>query len=182
MPRTLQSRIINYDDETVHLVLDLLFQCMYRQPQPPVCPGLAEGAEKYVVYSTLQLPAITIQLKCIPRLPRQSILIQTLHREHMKQHPFEVLNFAVKHGHRELGNDPAWLTVGSRRRSTTTGRQEQGKRFPPRLLEDTIMALSLPNTLIRGIHWVLNPTSSSSYPSNSCRWPELTLLQTLFKL
>jgi hypothetical protein len=37
----------------------------------------------------------------------------------------------------------------------------------------------LPNTLIRGIHWVLTPTSSSSYPSTSCRRHELTLPNTL---
>ncbi|KAK7057955.1 hypothetical protein R3P38DRAFT_2843831 [Favolaschia claudopus] len=53
-------------DEVVHLtetaaVLELLFQYMYRQPQPnlnvvefPVVAGLAEAAEKYVVYSALE--------------------------------------------------------------------------------------------------------------------------------
>lgn len=53
-------------DEIVHLpensdVLDLLFQYMYRQPQPDLnkvefatIAGLAEAAEKYVVYSALE--------------------------------------------------------------------------------------------------------------------------------
>jgi hypothetical protein len=63
------------DDEIVHLeessdALDLLFQYMYRQPQPnlqlvefPVFIRLAEAAEKYVVYSAL--PVIMIRMKCV---------------------------------------------------------------------------------------------------------------------
>jgi hypothetical protein len=45
---------------------------MYRQPQPdlksvdfPIFAGLAEAAEKYVVYSAL--PAIAIKMKCVLR-------------------------------------------------------------------------------------------------------------------
>jgi hypothetical protein len=55
------------EDDVVHLsenadVLDLLFQYMYRQPQPDlrnvefeVFAGLAEAAEKYAVHSALTL-------------------------------------------------------------------------------------------------------------------------------
>ncbi|KAJ6477009.1 hypothetical protein C8R45DRAFT_368864 [Mycena sanguinolenta] len=92
-------------NEIVHLpesadVLDVLFQYMYRQPQPdlrlvkfPVFIGLAEAAEKYVVYSAL--PAIMIQIQ-----------------QHVTQHPLEVLNFAAKHDHKRLGNEAARLSVG----------------------------------------------------------------------
>ncbi|KAF8149795.1 hypothetical protein K438DRAFT_1988708 [Mycena galopus ATCC 62051] len=91
-------------DETVHLeessdVLDLLFQYMYRQPQPDlqlvpfsVFMGLAEAAEKYVVYSAL--PAVMIRIK-----------------DHITEHPLNALNFAAKHGHTELGNEAARLSV-----------------------------------------------------------------------
>ncbi|KAF8149790.1 hypothetical protein K438DRAFT_2027314 [Mycena galopus ATCC 62051] len=91
-------------DEIVHLeessdVLDLLFQYMYRQPQPDLhlvpfsaFMGLAEAVEKYVVYSAL--PAVMIRIK-----------------DHMKEHPLDVLDFAAKHGHMELGNEAARLSV-----------------------------------------------------------------------
>ncbi|KAF7350754.1 BTB domain-containing protein [Mycena sanguinolenta] len=81
-------------------VLDVLFQYMYRQPQPdlrvvefPVFMGVAEAAEKYVVYSAL--PAIMIQIQ-----------------EHITQHPLQILNFAAKHDHKKLGNEAARLSVG----------------------------------------------------------------------
>ncbi|KAJ6477015.1 hypothetical protein C8R45DRAFT_833661, partial [Mycena sanguinolenta] len=90
--------------EIVHLqessdVLDLLFQYTYRQPQPdlrplefPVLMGLAEAAEKYVIYSAL--PAVMIRIQC--RI----------------YHPLEILGFAAKHGHKTLGNETARLSVG----------------------------------------------------------------------
>jgi hypothetical protein len=35
----------------------------------------------------------------------------TLRREHITQHPLNILNFAAKHGYRELGNEAARLSV-----------------------------------------------------------------------
>jgi hypothetical protein len=64
-------------DEIVHLtesstVLDLLFQFMYRQPQPDLdtlefktFASLAEAAEKYVVYSALGLTLCRMKMKCV---------------------------------------------------------------------------------------------------------------------
>ncbi|KAK7057860.1 hypothetical protein R3P38DRAFT_2843401 [Favolaschia claudopus] len=81
-------------------VLDLLFQYMYRQPQPNLKPvqfrvllGLAEAAEKYVVYSAL--PAIMIQM-----------------HEQLPNYPLHILNFGARHNHRELANEAARLSVG----------------------------------------------------------------------
>ncbi|KAJ7496494.1 hypothetical protein FB451DRAFT_197256 [Mycena latifolia] len=92
-------------DDIVHLsessdVLDLLFQYMYRQPQPdldtvefPIFAGLAEAAEKYVVYSALTL--------CRMKM-KDSII----------SHPLEVLDYAVKHGHVKLANEAAPQSMG----------------------------------------------------------------------
>jgi hypothetical protein len=62
------EEVVNLSESSA--VLDLLFQYMYRQPQPdlksvdfPIFAGLAEAAEKYVVYSAL--PAIAIKMKCV---------------------------------------------------------------------------------------------------------------------
>jgi len=88
------------NDEPVELsessaVLELLFQYMYRQPQPdlklvdfPVFAGLAEAAAKYVVYSAL--PAVTGRMK-----------------EYISQYPLHVLEYAAKHDYTELGNEAA---------------------------------------------------------------------------
>ncbi|KAJ7744583.1 hypothetical protein B0H16DRAFT_851181 [Mycena metata] len=87
-------------DEIVYLsesadVLELLFQYMYRQPQPDlrdvefgVFAGLAEAAEKYVVYSALGW--------CRMRM-----------KESTTTHPLQVLDYAVKHGHVDLANESA---------------------------------------------------------------------------
>jgi len=88
------------NDEPVELsessaVLDLLFQYMYRQPQPNLQPvdfsvfaGLAEAAEKYVVYAAL--PAVMARMK-----------------EYISRHPVDVLDYAAKHDHKELGSEAA---------------------------------------------------------------------------
>ncbi|KAJ7770352.1 hypothetical protein B0H14DRAFT_349951 [Mycena olivaceomarginata] len=80
-------------------VLDLLFQYMYRQPQPdlksvefPVFAGLAEAAEKYVVYSAL--PAVATQMSA-------SVI----------QYPLQVLDYAARHNHKELANEAARLSI-----------------------------------------------------------------------
>ncbi|KAF7350759.1 hypothetical protein MSAN_01637000 [Mycena sanguinolenta] len=92
-------------NETVYLeessdVLDLLFQCMYRQPPPdlqlvefPLFMRLAEAVEKYAVYSALTLIGIGM-------------------KKHIIKHPLEVLDFAEKHGRKEFGNQAARMTVG----------------------------------------------------------------------
>ncbi|KAJ7744626.1 hypothetical protein B0H16DRAFT_1322138, partial [Mycena metata] len=74
-------------------VLDLLFQYMYRQPQPvlkdvqfEVCAGLAEAAEKYVVYSAT--PATKLRMS-----------------DSVVKHPLEVLNYAARHNHDELADE-----------------------------------------------------------------------------
>ncbi|KAJ7496492.1 hypothetical protein FB451DRAFT_1207906 [Mycena latifolia] len=93
------------DDEIVHLsessdVLDLLFQYMYRQPQPdleavdfPIFAGLAEAAEKYVVHSALGW--------CRAKM-----------KASVTAHPLEVLNYAVRHGHGSLANECAPQSMG----------------------------------------------------------------------
>ncbi|KAF8201982.1 hypothetical protein K438DRAFT_1965436 [Mycena galopus ATCC 62051] len=90
----------NGGDESVKLsesaaVLDLLFQYMYRQPQPdlrivdfPVAAALAEAAGKYMVYSAV--PAVISRM-----------------REGVSEHPLDVLNYAAKHEHKELGSEAA---------------------------------------------------------------------------
>ncbi|KAF7358860.1 hypothetical protein MSAN_01226100 [Mycena sanguinolenta] len=92
-------------DEVVYLdeasdVLDLLFQFMYRQPQPNLQVveaslffRLAEAAEKYLVYSAM--PVVMMQAK-----------------EHIPQHPLQVLNFAALHGYVEVANKAARASVG----------------------------------------------------------------------
>ncbi|KAJ7824316.1 hypothetical protein B0H14DRAFT_2454070 [Mycena olivaceomarginata] len=94
-------------DEIVHLpensdVLDLLFQYMYRQPQPDLnkvefatIAGLAEAAEKYVVYSALEW--------CRMRM-----------KEAITSHPLEVLSYAARHNHVDLANQSAQQSVGYR--------------------------------------------------------------------
>ncbi|KAF7350756.1 hypothetical protein MSAN_01636700 [Mycena sanguinolenta] len=100
-------------DEIVHLeepadVLDVLFQYMYRQPQPDlqlidfsVFMGFAEAAEKYAVYSALTV--MKIQMK-----------------EHITNHPLHVLDFAARHGHADLANEAARMTVGLRMSDAAT--------------------------------------------------------------
>ncbi|KAJ7790619.1 hypothetical protein B0H13DRAFT_1676139, partial [Mycena leptocephala] len=96
----------HYDDgEIVHLteqadVLDLLFQYMYRQPQPllksikfEICARLAEAAEKYLVYAAT--PATKLRM-------RDSVI----------EHPLEVLNYAARHNHAELADEAARLSMG----------------------------------------------------------------------
>ncbi|KAF7357242.1 BTB domain-containing protein [Mycena sanguinolenta] len=92
-------------DEVVQLeetsdALELLFQFMYRQPQPdlrrvefPKFMEFAEAAEKYVVYAALTV-------------------MESQMKEHITKYPLEVLDFAVKHGRRELGNEAARMTGG----------------------------------------------------------------------
>ncbi|KAJ7026037.1 hypothetical protein C8F04DRAFT_878741, partial [Mycena alexandri] len=81
-------------------VLDVLFQYMYRQQQPNlqlveflVFAGLAEAAEKYVVYSAL--PAV------MSRVMR-----------YLASHPLQVLDYAARHSHKELANEAACSTLG----------------------------------------------------------------------
>ncbi|KAF7362555.1 hypothetical protein MVEN_00603700 [Mycena venus] len=95
----------NGPDEVVQLsensaVLDLLFQYMYRQPQPDLSSvdfltfaGLAEAVEKYVVYSAL--PAVAIQMKAS-----------------VANHPLQVLDYAARHNHKDLANEAARLSLG----------------------------------------------------------------------
>ncbi|KAJ7288937.1 hypothetical protein C8J57DRAFT_1116411 [Mycena rebaudengoi] len=74
-------------------VLDLLFQYMYRQPQPDLraldfrlVSGLAEAVEKYIVYSAL--PSLVQKMK-----------------GSIDDHPLEVLAYSWKHGYDELAKD-----------------------------------------------------------------------------
>ncbi|KAJ6483864.1 hypothetical protein C8R47DRAFT_1321685 [Mycena vitilis] len=88
----------NGRDEVVQLsetsaVLDVLFQYMYRQPQPNLqvlefatFAGVAEAAEKYVVYSALAL-------------------FQMRMKDCITSHPLEVFRYAVKHDHVDLANE-----------------------------------------------------------------------------
>ncbi|KAF7291438.1 hypothetical protein MIND_01288900 [Mycena indigotica] len=87
-------------EETIGLsepsaVLEVLFQYMYRQPQPSldalpfsVCAGVAEAAEKYLVYSAMTA-------------------LHAHMRANITRHPLVVLNFAVPHDFATLANDAA---------------------------------------------------------------------------
>ncbi|KAJ7646060.1 hypothetical protein DFH06DRAFT_1332994 [Mycena polygramma] len=110
-------------------VLDLLFQYMYRQPQPVlqkmefgVCARLAEAAEKYLVYSAM--PAANLRM-----------------RESVVKHPLEVLDYAARHNYTELSDEAARLSMGlsvaqavkalapdtlAKWRFTTIGMQDRG--------------------------------------------------------
>ncbi|KAJ7744578.1 hypothetical protein B0H16DRAFT_1322069 [Mycena metata] len=95
----------NGADEVVVLsetssVLDVLFQYMYRQPQPnlqlvefSVFAGVAEAAEKYMVYSAL--PAVLIRM-----------------RRYLGSYPLQVLDYAARHNYKDLANKAVRSTVG----------------------------------------------------------------------
>ncbi|KAJ7434625.1 hypothetical protein B0H11DRAFT_2117127 [Mycena galericulata] len=95
------------DSEVVHLsencdVLDLLFQYMYRQPQPDlqkvefdVCLRLAEAAEKYIVHSAI--PAVKLRLGL---------------QDFIGGHPLEVLDYAGRHNHNDLAQNAARISMG----------------------------------------------------------------------
>ncbi|KAJ7496457.1 hypothetical protein FB451DRAFT_1455566, partial [Mycena latifolia] len=81
-------------------VLELLFQYMHRQLPPDLqevefanCAGLAEAAEKYWVYSALTV--------CRMKM-----------KESVKEHPLEVLEYAVRHGHADLAAEAARQSMG----------------------------------------------------------------------
>ncbi|KAJ6501309.1 hypothetical protein DFH09DRAFT_1324906 [Mycena vulgaris] len=81
-------------------ILDLLFQYMHRQLPPDLqdvefktCAGLAEAAEKYWVYSALNM--------CRMKM-----------KESVKEHPLEVLEYAVRHGHDDLAAEAARQSMG----------------------------------------------------------------------
>ncbi|KAJ6535830.1 hypothetical protein DFH09DRAFT_1402615 [Mycena vulgaris] len=88
-------------------VLDLLFQYMYPQPQPdlegvdfPLLSGLAEAAEKYEVHAALGWS----------RMKLKNNLSNS--RSSVAEHPLEVLDYAVKHGHVSLANECAHQSMG----------------------------------------------------------------------
>ncbi|KAJ7165510.1 hypothetical protein C8R43DRAFT_986592 [Mycena crocata] len=93
-------------DDTVRLsesadVLDLLFQYMNRQLPPDlapvnfsICSALAEAAEKYVVYSALR--------PCRTRM-----------NESIRDHPLEVLDYAMKHRHFDIANEATRESMGA---------------------------------------------------------------------
>ncbi|KAJ7189071.1 hypothetical protein C8R46DRAFT_1056528 [Mycena filopes] len=93
--------------DVVHLtepadVLDLLFQYMYRQPQPvlkefsfELCAKLAEAAEKYLVYSAMPATKLRMQASVV-------------------EHPLEVLNYAARHNHTELADEAAKQSMSRR--------------------------------------------------------------------
>jgi len=81
-------------------VLDLLFQFMYRRPQPDLhalefktFAGLAEAAEKYVMYSALTLCRLKME-------------------DYISIHSLEVLTYAVRHGYVDLANESARRSMG----------------------------------------------------------------------
>ncbi|KAJ7719024.1 hypothetical protein DFH07DRAFT_316503 [Mycena maculata] len=81
-------------------VLDLLFQYMHRQLPPDlrdvdfkVASGLAEAAEKYWVYSALT--------------PCREKMVNSV-----RDHPLQVLDYAMRHGHAELASEAARQSMG----------------------------------------------------------------------
>ncbi|KAF7362527.1 hypothetical protein MVEN_00600600 [Mycena venus] len=119
-------------DEIVHLtetsdVLDLLFQCMYElQPNLqlvdfPVFAELAEAAEKYMMHSAI--PAVLDRMyKCISEHPLQVLEYASKHdhkdlgneaaRACISEHPLHVLDFAAKYDLKALANEAARLSIG----------------------------------------------------------------------
>ncbi|KAF8191585.1 hypothetical protein K438DRAFT_1591258, partial [Mycena galopus ATCC 62051] len=91
-------------DEVVDLsepaaTLELLFQYIYPQRQPdlnevelPQLAQLAEAAEKYQVYSALEICKIFMG-------------------NGLQEDPLTVLNYAVRHGYRDIADEAAPLTV-----------------------------------------------------------------------
>ncbi|KAJ7652577.1 hypothetical protein B0H17DRAFT_1101435 [Mycena rosella] len=81
-------------------VLELLFQYMHRQLPPNLhdvdfttCAGVAEAAEKYWVYSALNI--------CRMKM-----------KESVKQYPLQVLEYAVRHDHADLAAEAARQSMG----------------------------------------------------------------------
>ncbi|KAJ7099257.1 hypothetical protein B0H15DRAFT_541327 [Mycena belliarum] len=101
-------------------VLELLFQYMRRQLPPDLqdvdfatCAALAEAAEKYWVYSALS--ACREKMKCaLSHIALGGRCGQTdfFHREAVKEHPLEILEYAVRHGHEDLAAEAARNSVG----------------------------------------------------------------------
>ncbi|KAJ7072998.1 hypothetical protein C8F01DRAFT_1105954 [Mycena amicta] len=99
------SSATHVPEESINLsetsaVLEILFQYMYRQPQPnlenvafDVCAGAAEAAEKYLVYSAL------------------SSLRERM-RKHIDKHALKVLSFAMQHDLKDIGNEAARNSLG----------------------------------------------------------------------
>ncbi|KZT05306.1 uncharacterized protein LAESUDRAFT_238562 [Laetiporus sulphureus 93-53] len=81
-------------------ILELLFQYMYRQPQPDLTELdfyefalLAEAAEKYGVYPALEVCKLQM-------------------RNAIPDYPLTVLGYAARHGHNKLADEVAPRTVG----------------------------------------------------------------------
>ncbi|KAJ7281848.1 hypothetical protein C8J57DRAFT_1056446, partial [Mycena rebaudengoi] len=79
--------------------LNLLFQYMYPQRQPdlnniafPLLADLSEAAEKYQVYSAMDICRIFMG-------------------NAVQDNPLTVLNYAVRHGYRDIADEAAPLTV-----------------------------------------------------------------------
>jgi hypothetical protein len=104
------TRPDNAGDEIVKLsetsaVLDLLFQYMYRQPQPdlksvdfPVFAGLAEAAEKCGLFC----PAGRSNSDEVRGLTQSRLDLSHRASTSVIQYPLQVLDYAARHNHKEL--------------------------------------------------------------------------------
>jgi len=79
--------------------LDILFQFVYRQPQPDlsglrfeVLAAVAEAAEKYLIYAAMEICKMHMSAA-------------------ITDHPMEVLGYAVRHNHSRLYRDAAPRTI-----------------------------------------------------------------------
>lgn len=101
-------------------VLELVFQYMYPMRQPDLkkvdyitLVALSETVEKYQVFSAMEI--CKLRMECVLFYKLQIILYLScgfIHRAQIPQHPFEVLSYAVKHGHADLVDMAAQTATG----------------------------------------------------------------------
>lgn len=113
------------NDEVVLLTeesstLELLFQYMYRQPQPDITElpferlsKLAEAAEKYRVFSAMEI--CRVMMKCVSlRMKRESMLTSVRPpgiRASLPSHAIAVLAYGAKHGYSKVYSEAAPHTL-----------------------------------------------------------------------
>lgn len=88
-------------------VLELLFQYVYPQRTPDLTSirfktlaDLAEAAEKYQVFGAMEI--CMLRMRFVPDYSSINIPSEIQHRDVYKDHPFEVLLHATRHGYPEL--------------------------------------------------------------------------------
>jgi hypothetical protein len=108
-------------DEEVELtetsvVLEILFQFIYPRKHPSLVgiafatlSKVAEAAEKYQVFSAMNV--CEIRMRYVTIQLQMGSIINGCSREKYRKHPIEVLNYSVRHGHWDLADQAAPLTI-----------------------------------------------------------------------